>query len=186
MNTHLHKIAFALSTALVALTFTSAPATAETKLMLVGPGVDPGFVPQPYLPKFGFASFSINGVGERVTFVRWGGLASQFGLEPGDIILSMNGYPLTYHGSWNDALYNAMSNSGWVQLKIRDVRTGFIAQRQLFVGGGGGPIVHHYNSGGNINHFGTPDGPPTLKSTVPKNGNPSPKLSKKIAQVLNN
>ena len=60
------------------------------------------------LPKFGFSSFNINGFGERVTNVRWGGIAQRMGLESGDMILSLNGYPLTYHGSWNDALREAV------------------------------------------------------------------------------
>jgi hypothetical protein len=187
MSTHIRKIAFALLAGLVAATFTASPASAETKQMFLSPGVDPGFAPVPYLPKFGFSSFSINGVGERVTHVRWGGLASRFGLEPGDIILSMNGYRLTYHGSWNDALYQAMYQGGWVRLKVRDVRTGFIAQRQMFVGGGGGngPIVHHFNGGGNTQHIGLPGGPITLKSQVgPTNGNPSIQLNKKIVKLF--
>ena len=60
------------------------------------------------LPKFGFSSFNIHGFGERVTSVRWGGIAQRMGLESGDTILSLNGYPLTYHGSWNDALREAV------------------------------------------------------------------------------
>ena len=185
MNTLNRTFAFALVASLAAVTFAASPASADTKLLLVTPGTDPGFIPEPYLPHFGFSSFSINGVGERVTYVRWGGLASQFGLEPGDIVLSMNGYPLTYRGSWNDALYNAMANGGWVQLRIRDVRTGFIAQRQMFVGGGNGPVMHHYNVGGNNNYFGSPGGPITLKSKIgPTNGNPSPKFNKKIVKLL--
>ena len=140
MNTLNCKIAFALLAGLVAAAFTASPspAVADTKQLFLSLGDDPGFAPIPYLPKFGFSSFNINGVGERVTYVRWGGLASRFGLEPGDIVLSMNGYPLTYHGSWNDALYQAMYQDGRVRLKIRDVRTGHIVQRQMFVGSGGG------------------------------------------------
>lgn len=180
MNTFNRKIAFALLAGLVAATFIASPAAAETKQLFLSPGGGPGFAPVPYLPKFGFSSFSINGVGERVTYVRWGGLASRFGLEPGDIVLSMNGYPLTYHGSWNDALYQAMYQGGWVRLRIRDVRTGHVVQRRMFVGDGGGvgPITPHF-------HTGQPDGPITLKSQVgPQNDNPSPKLNKKIAQLF--
>ena len=180
MNTLNRKIAFSLLVGLVAATFTASTAAADTKQLFLSPGDDPGFAPVPYLPKFGFSSFSINGIGERVTYVRWGGLASRFGLEPGDIVLSMNGYPLTYHGSWNDALYQAMYQGGRVRLKIRDVRTGHIAQRQMFVGGGGGvgPITPHF-------HNGQPNGPITIKSQVdPHNGNPSPKLNKKIAKLF--
>jgi len=180
MNTHIRKITFVLVAALVTTGFTASPAAAEIKLLL-SPGLDPGFMPQPYLPKFGFSSFNINGIGERVTYVRWGGLASQFGLEPGDLVLSMNGHRLNYHGSWNDALLDAMvHHDGLVRLKIRDVRTGFIAQRQMFVGDGGGigPITPHF-------HNGQPTGPITLKSQFgPQNGKPNSKLNKKIAQLF--
>jgi hypothetical protein len=134
--------------------------------LLLNPGEPNG--PDFPMPKFGFSSFNINGVGERVTHVKWNGRAAQLGLEPGDIILSMNGYPLSYPGSWRDALYEAVLNGGWVRLTIRDVRTGFIASRQTFVGFGGNvPIlqnysagypmdphdahVHHHNHGGGLN-----------------------------------
>jgi hypothetical protein len=180
MNTLNRTFAFALVASLAAVTFTATPALADTKMLLVSPGTDPGFAPVPHLPKFGFSSFSMNGVGERVTQVRWGGLASRFGLERGDIILSMNGYRLTYHGSWNDALYQAMYQGGWVRLRIRDVRTGHIVQRQMFVGDGGGvgPITPHF-------HNGQPSGPITLKSQIgPHSDNPSPKLNKKIAKLF--
>jgi hypothetical protein len=181
MNTLTPKFAFAVGACLSAAWF-ALPAAAETKAYLASPLVDPGFGHDHQMPKFGFSSFNVHGIGERVSYVRWGGLASQFGLEPGDLILSMNGYPLSYQGSWNDALCNAMENGGWVRLRIRDVRTGHIVSRQMFVGGfggGTGPIVNHYKSNGNINHFSTPNGPITLKSTIgPQNGNSSPKLVK--------
>jgi hypothetical protein len=179
MNTSIRKIAFALVAGLVAAAFTASPAAAEPKALLLSPGADPDFAPFP-VPRFGFSSFNIDGVGERVTHVRWGGLASQFGLERGDIILSMNGFPLTYHGSWNDALYNAMYNGGLVRLRIRDVRTGFIAQRQMFVGGGGGvgPITPKF-------HTGQPSGPITQKMIFDQQqSNQTPKLNKKIVQLL--
>ncbi|MCI0333133.1 MAG: hypothetical protein L0228_07915 [Planctomycetes bacterium] len=187
MNTMMHKFALTLLACLAAVTFAASPAAADTKLLLVSPDTDPGFFPEPYLPRFGFSSFNIGGVGERVTYVRWGGLASRFGLEPGDVILSMNGFPLTYQGSWNDALYNAMVNDGgWVRLRIRDVRTGFVATRQMFVGGGVGPVTHHYNVHGDSQHIGLPSGPMTQKSTIgPTNGNQSSPKLKKIANLLN-
>ena len=92
-----------------------------------------------------------------MTYVKWNGRAAKLGLEPGDVILSMNGIPLTYHGSWNDALRQAILNGGWVQLRIRDVNTGHVAFRQTFVGGNcyGGPIQHYnvgYPVGPNTSH----------------------------------
>jgi predicted metalloprotease with PDZ domain len=176
MNTSTRTIAFALVAGLVAVVFTASPASAEPKAMLFNPGDDPGFVPQP-LPKFGFASFNIHGVGERITHVRWGGLASQFGLERGDTILSLNGFPLTYHGAWTDALREAMYTGGVVRLRIRDWRTGFVVSRQMFVGGGYGPITPKI-------HNGQPSGPTTKKMVVNPHENNTPKLNKKIVQLL--
>jgi len=145
-----------------------------------------------YLPKFGFASFNIRGVGERVTFVRWGGLASRLGLEPGDTILSMNGYRLNYHGAWDDALYRAMSNGGFVRLRIRDVRTGFVAHRQIHLGGGVGPITPKYYAGDYVGpatshvihheHDFHPHGPITAKSKKP--GSNHNHTANKIKQIV--
>jgi hypothetical protein len=139
------SLALNLTLALVAsmtLVTLSAPAAtaSEPQALLLNPNPTPSF----YLPKFGFNSFNIAGYGERVTYVQWGGLAAQMGLENGDTILRLNGFPLQYHGSWNDALYQAMLNGGWVELTIRDVRTGWIATRQIFVGGGYGPVTPKY------------------------------------------
>lgn len=116
------------------------------------PAVQPFVQPAPMpvvLPKFGFQSFNISGIGERVTYVRCHGIAAQLGLEAGDTILSLNGFPLTYHGAWNQALQNAMYQGGAVQLAIRDVNTGYIVYRTTYLGGtpGVGPITpkvaHH-------------------------------------------
>ena len=195
MNAFTRTTALAM---LASLSFVSVPLAeaGHPKALLVSPS------PYPTLPKFGFHSYNLNGVGEVVTFVRWGGLASRLGLERGDIILSMNGYPLSYHGAWKDALSNAMASGGWVQLAIRDVRTGIVAYRQTFVGGYG-PVTPHVvaysgnssylidndhcydNSGG----IGYPVGPVTAKSIVnpgahnyTPNG-PSPML-KQIARLF--
>ena len=189
MNTLTRKIAFTLSSSLVLVSFVAVPAGAShPKALLIAPQ------PDYCLPEFGFASFNIAGVGERVTYVRWGGLASQLGLEPGDMILRMNGFPLSYHGAWNDALSQAVVNGGWVQLTIRDVRTGFLAHRQTFVGDGhvvgpitpkihvGGyhpPVVHHKH------HVGYPHGPITPKSHGGgKSGNDLNKTIKHIAKLF--
>jgi len=144
MTTLTHKTVLALLATLTVVSFVApAAVAAPPQALLLAPGEPNG--PGYWLPKFGFASFNINGFGERVTFVNWNSLAAQLGLEPGDVILSMNGFPLTYTGSWNDALQQAMYNGGYVQLRIRDVNTGFIAYRQTFVGNGGnGPIVQNY------------------------------------------
>jgi PDZ domain len=148
MTTFTRTTVFALLTSLSFVCLEARPAAASRpEALLVAP--EPDFD----VPRFGFASFNIRGVGERVTYVRWGGIASRMGLEPGDTILSVNGFPLTYHGSWNDGLYRAMARGGLVRLRVRDVRTGAIARREIYLGGGGGvgpitPKIHvgHYHS----------------------------------------
>ena len=175
------SLALNLTLALVAaLTFvnvsTPVASASEPKALLLNPGH--GHSPSFYLPKFGFNSFNIGGYGERVTYVQWGGLASQLGLESGDTVLSMNGFPLNYHGAWNDALYQALQTGGLVQLTIRDVRTGWIVNRQIFVGGGIGPVTPKYHvtgygpttshiviDNGGFNN-GYPVGPVTTKKMV--------------------
>jgi hypothetical protein len=186
MNTVGRTFVFAIVSGLALATLNVSPAAADTNRLLLAPNPDSHLIPHPNVPRFGFSSFNINGVGERVTHVRFGGIASRFGLEPGDTVLSMNGHRLTYDGSWNDALFDAIVNhGGLVRLRIHDVRTGFIATRQLFVGGGGvGPITPHFHNGHNHNHFDGPVGPITKKSTIgPTSGN-GPKKLNKIVELL--
>jgi hypothetical protein len=171
--TRKNALTLSLGMAVVALIAGAATATGP-KALLLAPEHDC------YLPTFGFSSFNIHGVGERITHVRWGGLASRLGLEPGDMILSMNGFALSYHGAWNDALQHAMASGGLVRLRIRDVRTGHVAYRQTFLGGSGpivgpitpkyhvgNPVVHHHGPvGHHKHHVGYPAGPVTAKSKV--------------------
>jgi hypothetical protein len=120
-----------------------APAVAASppNKLLIAPG-------EPYgLPKFGFSSSTIYGYGQRVESVRPGGRAARLGLEPGDVILSLNGHRLTYSGSWNDALTRALYDGGYVQLRVRDVRTGLVRVRTTRIDFGGGPIEHHFQTG---------------------------------------
>jgi hypothetical protein len=177
----------ALLTSLSLIVVTSAAAS-QPKAVLIAPPHDHCFD----LPKFGFSSFNVDGFGEQVTFVRWGGRASRMGLEPGDIIVSLNGFPLTYHGSWNDALRQAVNNGGWVQIVVRDVRTGDFAYRQTFIGNGGivpvtpHVVAHSGHFGGNYNgpitkksmpvapklKFGTPEQLQNLADLIGENNNP--------------
>jgi membrane-associated protease RseP (regulator of RpoE activity) len=125
----------------------AAPAVAAgpTNKLLIAPGEPNG------LPKFGFSSSTIHGFGQRVESVRPGGRAARLGLEPGDIILSLNGHRLTYNGSWNDALSRALyDDGGFVQLRVRDVRTGLVRVRTTRIDFGGGPIEHHFQTGVNV------------------------------------
>lgn len=146
-----------------------AQADAQQNRMLIGnpqPAIQPPLPSPVVLPKFGFQSYNIHGYGEQITFVRCHSIASQLGLEPGDMVLSLNGFPLTYHGAWNQALSNAVMQGGSVQLAIRDVRSGAVVYRSTFVGGtpGYGPITPK------VVHHGTP-GPITIKSTPRNNFN---------------
>src|SRR5215471_7461604 len=120
-----------------------APATASGPVnkLLIAPGEPHG------LPKFGFSSSTIPNFGLRIVSVRPDGRAYRMGLEPGDVILSLNGYRLTYGGSWDDALSRALNDDGLVQLRVRDVRTGAVRVRQTRIDFGGGPIEHHFNVG---------------------------------------
>jgi predicted metalloprotease with PDZ domain len=136
-------LAFGLSlSALVASSVAGPP-----QKFLIAPG-------EPYgLPKFGFSSTTIQGFGERIESVRFGGRAERLGLERGDVILSINGYRLTYPGSWNDGLSRALYNNNVVRLKIRDVRSGNVYFRETFVDYGGGPVQHFKTTGNNFNDF---------------------------------
>lgn len=137
--------------AAVALSLVATDAQAQHQIQLIGnvqPAIQPHIQPiQPpppvVLPKFGFQSYNVHGVGEQVTHVHCHSIAAQLGLERGDTILTLNGMPLTYHGAWNQALTNVMlQGGGMVHLNIRDVRTGQIVHRNAFVGGPGvGPIT---------------------------------------------
>ncbi|MCC7475447.1 MAG: hypothetical protein IT425_08635 [Pirellulales bacterium] len=117
---------------------TSTIAAPPKKALLLNPGGSYD------LPRFGFASASIPGYGERVVHVHYGSRAAMLGLEPGDVILSLNGYPLTYAGSWNDALANALFEGNYISLQIRDVRTGLIMYRETMIGFEHGPVVPHF------------------------------------------
>jgi hypothetical protein len=174
MTTTSRTTVFALLASLTLVTISTASA-GHPKALLLNPGYDSGSSCYE-LPKFGFSSFSVNGFGERVTSVRWGGIAQQMGLESGDVILSLNGYPLTYHGSWNDALREAVyNNGGFVKLRVRDVRTGFIAFRQTYVGDSYGPVAYNnYN------------GPVTYKSkTIPSHPQHHMSGPEQIKQIVN-
>jgi hypothetical protein len=182
MKTSTRTIALALIASLTFLAAPSVEAAPQQALLLQPPQQQSNF-----LPKFGFRSYTLAGVGEVVTNVQWGSLAWKMGLQKGDIIRSLNYFDLTYHGAWNDALRSALiNNNGYVQLQIIDRNTGSIASRSVQFGGYGSPYVVGYGgqqtsylvNGGNDycqdEHFGYPSGPVTYKSMA----GPQPKIKK--------
>lgn len=174
-----------LALALAATLALQADSQAQHSQRLFINNPSPALQPAPaFLPKFGFQSFNLSGIGERVTYVQCHGLAASLGLEPGDVVLSLNGFPLTFHGAWDQALQNAMYQGGMVQLAIRDVNSGAIMYRNTYVGGspGVGPITPksaHYGAPGPVvirNHSQGPiglPGPITQKSVQNGHNNPS-------------
>ena len=105
-------------------------------------------VPRPSpatLPQFGMYADCIHGCGLQVRSVSFGSRAWRMGMEPGDLILSLNGRPLTYSGAWQNALAEAMRFGGNVTLAVQDVRTGTIAYRATNVFGRS-PNVYPYAS----------------------------------------
>jgi hypothetical protein len=179
MTTTTRTAALALLAGLMLAAVPSAEAS-KPQPLLVSPS--PG-----YLPRFGFQSYNIYGVGERVTFVKWNSLAGRLGLERGDTILAVNNFALSYHGAWHDALREAMFLGGYVELAIWDVRTGGIAYRTTFLGSPGyGPVTpkSHVTSYGPVtSHVVIGGGGPITK----KSQNAPPKikidLSKQISKL---
>lgn len=80
-------------------------------------------------PELGFSSYVVSGTGEYVLAVRRGSTAARIGLEPGDVILALNGRRLTSEKAWHQAMGNAAASHGRVTLEIRDGRTGTVDYR---------------------------------------------------------
>jgi hypothetical protein len=85
------------------------------------------------LPQFGMYADSILDYGLQVRSVSFGSRAWRMGMQPGDIILSLNDRPLSCYGAWHSALAEAMRLGGDVTLTVRDVRTGMIVYRGINV-----------------------------------------------------
>lgn len=118
------------SLAIIALASTAVATAAAPKIVIIEPPLNYGWK----LPKFGFVAKTDVGVGLRVLQVHWNSRAYRMGLEEGDMILSLNGRWLDYPGAWDQALRRAMYNGGWVELRVRDVRTGSIVYREAYLG----------------------------------------------------
>jgi len=80
-------------------------------------------------PRLGYRYRVIRGCGFLVVRVWAGTPAAHIGLEVGDVVLSINGYPLTYLGADVPARIQAARGDGWLTLAIQDVRTGRVMYR---------------------------------------------------------
>lgn len=118
--------------------------------------VDPGY--QQPTPKLGFNGQMIHGYGMKVINVNWGSAAKRAGLEPGDIIVKINGQWIRSQWDYNQALQNAANyNWGKVSMKVQNVRHkwGYNVPKYAFVktvldgygGGPGGPIGPQVQAG---------------------------------------
>ena len=67
-------------------------------------------------------------LGVRVSSVSWNSPASRLGLEPGDYIMDVMGYPVGWYQGWYYPLSLALNNyaqpDGWVNVMIWNKRTG--------------------------------------------------------------
>jgi len=86
-------------------------------------------LPASPVPELGFSSYVVCGTGEYVLAVRRGSTAARIGLEPGDVILALNGRRLASEGAWHQAMGHAAASHGRVTLEIRHGRTGTIDYR---------------------------------------------------------
>jgi S1-C subfamily serine protease len=58
-----------------------------------------------------------------------GSTAARIGLQPGDVILALNGCPLSHEHAWQEAMARAVGSDGKLTVRIRQGRTGRIAHR---------------------------------------------------------
>ena len=73
------------------------------------------------LPKLGFYGHIVYGQGLMIDNVAWATEAQRIGLEPGDVIVSVNGRPIRNWNDYNSALYYS---GGYGRLVVRDRWTG--------------------------------------------------------------
>jgi len=78
----------------------------------------------------GLTCTAIPGYGYRVNSVWDRTTGQRIGFESGDVILSINGQPLSYAGAHQSALQPAYWNGGWFSFAVQDVRTGRVLYRQ--------------------------------------------------------
>jgi S1-C subfamily serine protease len=85
------------------------------------------------LPQLGFSGYLVPGKGEYVLSVDCGTAAARIGLQPGDVILAVNGHRVARHGAWSEAMVQAGPHGGSLTLRIRSGQTGRITDRTCHV-----------------------------------------------------
>jgi hypothetical protein len=114
------KTRISICATLLALAITaSARSDEHFQEFYVNPGVNPGCVQ----PRLEFNGHFHPGEGMHVDYVIFGGLAHQLGLEPGDMIVSINGQLIMSDDHYFHLLSDAVTfNGGHAQLLVRNVR----------------------------------------------------------------
>ena len=85
------------------------------------------------LPQLGFSGYLVPGKGEYVLSVDPGTAAARIGLEPGDVILAVNGHGVARQGAWSEAMLQAGPHGGSLTLRIRSGQTGRVTDRTCHV-----------------------------------------------------
>lgn len=93
------------------------------------------------MPKLGFYGHIVYGQGLMVDSVSWATEAARIGLEPGDVIVSVNGRPIRSWSDYNAAMYYS---GGRGRLVIRDVRSGWTVPANFALNNGRGPSSYAY------------------------------------------
>lgn len=146
MNATIKSFVFAMTLLGVGLVSSSAQAQVRTYLRVApGPDLMGG------TPRLGILGHFDWGHGMHVDSVMWGTPAQQMGLEPGDVIRSINGRWLRTESDY----FVAMSYSGsHVRVLVEDVRTGALVPRIAHLHGGivygSGPISAYSHRAGSI------------------------------------
>ena len=99
-------------------------------LLLIAAATSEAFAQPPSAPPpIGFQYRAIPGFGYRIVGVFPGSPAERMGLEIGDLVLAINGHPLSYHGAHVAALMQSATRGGVVTLRVQDIRTGAVTVR---------------------------------------------------------
>lgn len=80
-------------------------------------------------PRIGFHYILIPGYGYKIVEVMPFSAAARMCLDYGDVILTLNGYPMTYYGADIPVRARAAALDGWLTAYIHDVHTGLLVTR---------------------------------------------------------